>query len=318
MQGRNWVLLAIAGVIGLVAVIIANGIFSGVEEKRQQVADEQQITRIVVATQPLQFGTKLNEQNLRLQAFPAASVPEGAFRSLADAVKNSRVALRPMVPGEPVLASKVSGTDGRATLAAILPEGLRAKSIAVSAVSGVAGFVLPGTMVDVLLTRKIPGDGATAEDFRSDVLLENVQVLAIDQLADDKKGDPKVGKTATLAVTLPDAQRLDIAERIGSLSLVLRKVEDAAALAANQAGTPAAASVSTASTITNRQLGGPRFIIPARAQRAVMPGGYAPALQPALAQPGLAAGPAPVSGPSMVVIRGVEPTTYPVGYLGGR
>lgn len=308
MQGRNWIVAAIAVAIGLIAVLIANAWFSGVEQSRDTAVVEQKLERIVVASQPMEFGTRLNPQNVRLQAWPGGSVPEGAFRSVADALKNNRVALRPMVPGEPVLASKVSGADGRATLAAILPDGMRAKTIAIGAVSGVAGFVLPGTMVDVLLTRKIAGEGATPEDIRSDVVLENVQVLAIDQLADDKSDKPKPGKTATLAVTLYDAQRLEVAERVGSLSLVLRKVEDAA-------GPVDGNAVRSASTVTNRQLGGPRFVIPARGQgRASAPAFQGPPV-PMAAGPATAA---PISGPTMIVVRGTEPMTYPVGNLGGR
>ncbi len=135
------------------------------------------------------------------------------------------MALRPIVIGEPVLRSKVSGTDGRATLAALLPDGFRAVSIPVNNVNGVAGFVLPGLMVDVLLMRQIEGDGADTQDQRADVVLEGAQVLAVDQLADEKTGKPKVSRTVTLAVTPQDASRLAIANRMGTLQLTLRKME---------------------------------------------------------------------------------------------
>lgn len=305
MQGRNWIVVGIAVVLGLFAVYIANAYFSGVEKQNERIAEQQRLVRIAVAAQPLQFGTPLTDQNVRMQAWPAASVPEGAFRSLPEALKNKRVALRPIVPGEPVLASKVSGTDGRATLAALLPEGMRAMSIPVSAVTGVSGFVLPGTMVDVILTRQIAGEGATDEDVRSDIILENVQVLAVDQIADDKKGEPKVGKTATLAVNLTDAQRLAIAQRIGTLSLVLRKVESADA-------TVSGGEARYARTVTNRQLGGPRLFIAERRGRG-SPQPAAPAFAAAAPQAARAAMPAVYRGATVTVFRGVEPTTYPVG-----
>lgn len=312
VQGRNWILLAIAVVIGLVAVILANAYFSGVEQKQQQLAQREQLARIVVATQELDFGTKLTSQNVRLQNWPASSVPQGAFRSIPDVLKDNRVALRAMVPGEPVLASNVSGLDGRATLAALLPEGMRAVSIPVDAVNGVAGFVLPGTMVDVLLTRRIEGEGASSDDLRSDLLLENVQVLAVDQLANDKEGKPKVSRTATLSVTPYDAQRLSIARKLGTLSLTLRRVESAAM-------GDAAATGPLARTITNRQLGVPRIVIPAKQRQA----GSAPdqRVQQAIAamMPAAAGGlpPRVPAGPGMTVVRGTESTTYPVGLLGG-
>ncbi|MBU3991227.1 MAG: Flp pilus assembly protein CpaB, partial [Alphaproteobacteria bacterium] len=169
MQGRNWIILGVAIAIGLFAVIMVNAYFSGVQEKQARLTQEQALVRIVVAAQPMEFGTKLTPQTVRLQNWPASSVPEGAFRTIPDALKDNRVALRPIVPGEPVLASKVSGADGRATLAALLPEGMRAFSIPVDTLRGVAGFVLPGTMVDVLLTRRIPGEGAGAADLRAAV-----------------------------------------------------------------------------------------------------------------------------------------------------
>lgn len=304
MQGRNWIILAVAVVIGLIAVVLANAYFSGIEQRQEKVAEEQQLVRIVVATQELEFGARLTDQNIRLQNWPADSVPLGAFNSIPDALKDNRVALRPIVPGEPVLASKVSGTDGRATLAALLPEGLRAYSIPVSAVRGVAGFVLPGTMVDVLLTRQIEGDGADAQDLRADIVLENVQVLAVDQLASDKQGDPKVSKTATLAVTLHDAQRLSMAQRMGTLSLALRKVETAADSQA------AGDAPRYARTLTSRQMGLPRLVIGKRPERS----GSVGSVQPAMRSAGIAPSRA---GTSMTVIRGTEPVVYPVGKQGG-
>lgn len=305
MERRNWIILATAVIIGLVAVIIANAYFSGVEKRSERIAEQQKMVRIVVATQQLEFGSKLTDQNIRLQAWPAASVPQGAFTSIPVALQDRRVALRPIVVGEPVLASNVSGKDGRATLAAVLPDGMRATSIAISAVRGVSGFVLPGTLVDVLLTRKIEGDGATNEDFRSDIVLENVQVLAVDQMANDKEGKPKVSRTATLAVAPMDAQRLAIAEKMGELSLVLRKVEDAGA---EDQGV-------MARTVTGRQLGLPRIRIAAPRAAGGGGGGAAP---PVRGGPAFAAAYTAPSGPSMLVVRGTEPTSYPVSRSGGR
>ncbi len=303
---RNWIILAIAVGLGLLAVVLANAYFSGVEERTERIVQSQQMTRIAVATQPLDFGTKLTDQNVRLLAWPANAVPEGAFLTVADALKDGRVALRPMVPNEPVLAHKVSGTDGRATLAALLPDGMRAVSIPIGATTGVSGFVLPGTLVDVLLTRRIQGDGSTSEDMRSDVILENVQVLGINQSVNDKSGDPMPGNTATVSVTINDAQRLAIAEKIGTLSLALRKVEDT---------TGQLAVVPARNTTTNRALG-PSFLIRGR------PTGPAPSAIRMASAPRRAVGtalnvPAAYRGNSMVVVRGVNPTDYPVSRQGG-
>ncbi len=310
MQNRNWVLLGIAVAVGLFAVLLANAWFSGVEQQQGGSPGEQKFTRIVVATQPLEFGARLTGQNVRLQDWPEASVPQGAFRSLPDALKDDRVALRPIVPGEPVLASKVSGTDGRATLAALLPNGMRAVSLSVNAVSGVSGFVLPGSMVDVLLTRTI-NDSNGREGHRTDVILENVQVLAIDQTANDRQSEPKLAKTATLALSLYDAQRIVVAERSGALSLVLRKPTDSdVAVAPGQA--PAVRSV------TSYDLSGGNLAAPA-AVRSPAPQRAGSLVAPAL--PGFAPGAAPAqgwSGPTMTIVRGTQPTSYPVGQTKGK
>ncbi|MES2493115.1 MAG: Flp pilus assembly protein CpaB [Pseudomonadota bacterium] len=308
---RNWIIIGVAVIVGLFAVVLVNAYFSGVKERDERTAIAQQMTRIVVAVQPLEFGTKLTDQNVRLQTWPASAVPEGAFATIADALKDGRVAVRPMVPNEPVLAHKVSGKDGRATLAALLPDGMRAVSIPIGATTGVSGFVLPGTLVDVLLTRKLPGDGALSEDMRSDVILENVQVLGINQSVNDKSGDPMPGQTATVAVTINDAQRLAIAEKIGALSLALRKVEDSSGQLA---------VIPALNTVTNRALGH-RLVVGGRpsgstqtVRQLAMP--YRP-VRPALAGTGAQGGGTMLSGRNMTVVRGVNPTEYPVGNFAG-
>ena len=308
---RNLVIIGVAVLLGLFAMYIANSYFSGVELNQARVAQEQKLARIVVASQPMAFGTKLTADNLRLQNWPASSVPQGAFASLDVALAHNRVALRPIVVGEPVLADKVSGLDGRATLAANLPAGMRATSIPITNVTGVAGFALPGTSVDVILTRQIPGDGAGQADQMSDVILENIHILAIDQLADEKTGEPKVGTTATLQTDLYGAQKLAIAQKIGTLSLALRNVE-------NQE--PGALT-----TVTVRDLPGGRLYKAARSQPTAQ---ALPAILPQLFGALLPKAPVGVKlpgaisifpgGPIMSVYRGTEKADYPVTTLGGR
>lgn len=304
MGSRNLILLAAAVVIGLIAVFLANSYFSGLDRQQEREAAEQQLARIVVATQPLEFGTVLTPDNTTLRNWPANSVPAGAFTDAALAA-NGRVSLRPIVPGEPILADKVSGTDGRAVLSANLPEGMRGYSIPVSAVSSVSGFVRPGDAVDVILTRQIPGDGATADDLMSDVILENIQVLAIDQVANEKATAPGVGKTAVLLVDPMQAQKLSLAVRMGNLSLSLRNVE-------NQLAGPR-------TTLTARDLGGAGLYMAGRDSSAAPP--------PTPPAQSVARGtrtqtrpnqtPRP-RGPTMTVIRGTDTVDYSVNRLGGE
>jgi pilus assembly protein CpaB len=121
-----------------------------------------------------------------------------------------------------VLADKVSGFGGRDTLGETLAPGKRAFSIRVNDVSGVAGFLLPGDRVDILLTRHLDDGGN--RDLATDVILQNVVVLAIDQLKDEQREQPQVARTATVEVAPEEAQKLALAMQVGNLSLALRNV----------------------------------------------------------------------------------------------
>lgn len=296
MGGRNLLVIGLAVLLGLVAVYLANSYFTGVEQRQAREAEENRMARIVVATQDFQFGTQLTNTNLRLANWPASSVPQGAFVSVEEATRGGRVALRPIAIGEPILNSKVSGEGGRATLSAILPEELRAVSIPINQVTGVAGFVRAGDVVDVMLTRQIPGDGATREDQMTSVVLENVLVLAIDQIADENQTDPAVGQTATVQTDIVGAQKLTLARQVGALSLALRNVE-------NQ-------DVGGTRTVTPSDLGGAGLYI---ADRSNAPTATVPA-----AMSGSVAAVPRYRGPTMSVVRGVETTTYPVKRSGGK
>ena len=304
MGGRNLIVVAIAVALGLLAVFLANSYFSGVDERNAQEAESNRLERIVVATQPLAFGNPLTTENVRLQNFPAASVPEGAFRSIEDALRNGRVALRPIVVGEPILASKVSGTDGRAVLAANIPEGMRAYTVPINSLEGVAGFVRPGDTADIMLTRQMPGGGAEELDQIAEIILERVQILAIDQVADEMATAPQVGGVATVLVTLDEAQKLSIARRLGTLSMVLRNVqEEEPALAA---------------PVTGRDVVDTRYY-----RRARNTGGAPPAraAAPAPQQVIVQASPQGETevrwmGPTMTVIRGTDTSVVGVGPLG--
>jgi len=294
---RNILIIGAAIFLGLIAVFLANSYFSGVETRQEQIAEQQRMARIVVASQGLAFGSALSVQNVRLANWPADSVPEGAFTSLEEATK-SRVALRPIVPGEPVLASKVSGANGRATLSANLPIGQLAYSIPISDVAGVGGFVRPGDVVDVILTRKIPGDGAKDYDKMSTVVLEAVPVLGIDQVSDESKTEPAVGKTATLQVDTTGAQKLALSTQLGVMTLALRNVGDQAQ--------------GSHQTLTSRDISGRRMIAPSRGSVVRAYPVTAPQLGSAWPTPApnrLPGAPATqYGGPKMIIVRGVKTT----------
>jgi pilus assembly protein CpaB len=181
---------------------------------------------VVVASTDLAFGHRLRPEHLREAPWPLEAMPEGSFPTIEALLGNSdeeRVVLRAMSKGEPVLSGKVSGFGAKATLSTKLENGKRAYSIRVNDVSGVAGFLLPSDRVDVLLTRQLPH----RKDLVTDVILQNIVVLGIDQLADEEREQPRVARTATVEVTPKDAQKLALAMQVGTLSLALRNVASA-------------------------------------------------------------------------------------------
>jgi pilus assembly protein CpaB len=302
MDRRNLIIAGVAVLLGLVAVFLANSWFSGVEQQQERVAEQQQLERIVVARNDLEFGDLLTADNLQLVNWPAKSVPAGSYSNVARLIDGNNVAIRPIVAGEPILTARISE---RAVLSANLPTDMRAVSVSVDAVSGVSGFVTPGDVVDVMLTRKIPGEGASGDDQMTSVVLENVQVLAIDQGSSEKNTEPKLGKTATLQVDQLSAQKLALASTVGRLSLALRNVK-------NQV-------VGSSTTVTTADLGGAGLYMTARNSPAPAPvpaAAYYPAA-PARGSGPVAVQPRRPSGPTMTIVRGTDRGEYEVKRYGG-
>jgi len=181
-----------------------------------------EMTTVVVASQPLRFGDKIDTSTIREVKWIAGSEPPGSFKTIAELVANAepRSVLVPIEPGEPVLAAKMTGPGERAKLAAVVAEGMRAITVSVDEVLGVAGFVLPGDRVDVMLTRNSRAGNPLSS--RSDVMLQDVKVLAIDQSADERLDKPSVSRAVTLEVDTLMAQKLALGQSVGRLSLLLR------------------------------------------------------------------------------------------------
>jgi pilus assembly protein CpaB len=217
------VMIAFAVLFGLLAVFVAQSWLNSQAEQRMKSLEANKkplSTRtIVVAAKPLRYGHELGASQLREVAWPEAALPEGSFAKIADLLSDGRrVALTAIEPNEPVLQSKITGPGQRATLSAMLRDGLKAVTVRVNDIDGVGGFVLPGDHVDVSLTRQIDKANASSE-----VILQNVRVLAIDQMADERLEKPAVVKAVTLEVDVIGAQKLSLAGSIGTLSLILRK-----------------------------------------------------------------------------------------------
>jgi pilus assembly protein CpaB len=151
--------------------------------------------------------------------WPADAVPAGAFSSIAELMQGgTRLVLSPIEVNEPVLTLKLTGPGERATLSALVQPGKKAVTIRVNDVEGVGGFIMPGDRVDIVLTRQLDKGNAT-----TDVVLQSVRVLAIDQTADVRATKPSIAKGVTVEVDLVEAQKLSLAASVGTLSLLLRK-----------------------------------------------------------------------------------------------
>ena len=177
---------------------------------------------IVVAAKPVAFGTELKGDTVTEIAWASGNMPEGAFATKEQLFKDGgrRVALAPIQKNELILKTKVTGPGQRASLSALLDQGKRAVTVRVDDIRGVAGFVLPGDRVDVVLIRS--GSGSSAEQF-SDVLLEHIKVLAVDQLVNEQQDKPTLARAVTLEVDTDQAQKILLATNVGKLSLILRQ-----------------------------------------------------------------------------------------------
>src|SRR3984885_16250553 len=216
-------MIGCAVMFGLLAVFLAQIWLNNQADERLKSIEAQRkaappTRTIVVAGRPLRFGDELNSSALREIPWPDNAPPAGAFGKIAEVTAAKRIVLMPIDTNEAVLASKITGPGQRATLSAMLDPGMKAITIRVNDVEGVAGFVLPGDRVDILLTRTGEKNNAV-----NDVVIQDVRVLAVDQLADQRADKPSVVKEVTIEVDPTEGQKVDVAATVGTLSLLLRK-----------------------------------------------------------------------------------------------
>ena len=207
--------LLAALVCGLLAALLARGLMQG--------GPDLSLSRtIVIARTAVPPGSPLTRDNLREVPWRAAEPLDGSFAHIDDLVREGRrLTLASLRRNEPVLASRITAPNQRATLSTQLDDGMRAVAVRVDEVRGVAGFVLPGDRVDIVLTR---GENATGGDQAfADMLLQNAKVLAVDQIATEGQDKPTVARAVTLELTQEQAQKVVLAQGIGRLSLILRQ-----------------------------------------------------------------------------------------------
>jgi len=223
MSIRTIATIAVSVLLGLIAVFLLQNYIRGQRATDQSQAVLSGTTPVVVAAQPIARGVTLQPQLLKVVRFPQNAVPPGALTDVAQVSQGgARMALRPIAPNEPILADRVTTPGGKLNLSAMLTPGMRAVTFRSDDVAGVAGFVLPGDRVDVLLTRTV-NDAAVTQ-----VLGQNVKILAVDQLSDEAANQPVVGRALTIEVTPQFAQTIRLAQSVGSVSLALRQISDEA------------------------------------------------------------------------------------------
>lgn len=223
---RAVTIIVIAVIIGLVAVVMAS---RWVSRKTDMTTNQ-----VVTAKVDIDQGARLIPDMLAVQNWPAGSIPVGAILAkdrdalIKDPKTNDgRVAKVSILKGEPISENKLAPAGAQPGLSFAIKEGYRAITVRVNDVVGVAGFALPGNYVDILVnttddSAKSAGDNKAI----SKIVLERILLLAVAQETSQGEGRPKVVNAVTLEVTPGEAERIDLARSVGTLSLVLRNQLD--------------------------------------------------------------------------------------------
>jgi len=214
---KAFALLLVAIVLGLSAAVYANAWIG----QRSNIS----ANKVVVAAVDIPAGGKITPEMLTALDWPSGALPAG---SVTDPAKlKDRVVKLDVVRGEAIIEGKLAPVGTKGGLSAVIAEGKRAMTVRVNDVVGVAGFALPGNYVDILVHTQQDGKGKDDKAKPiSKTVLEHVLVLAVAQEAGRDDTKPKVVSAVTLELSLADAEKLDLARSIGTLSLALRNQTD--------------------------------------------------------------------------------------------
>ncbi|MCZ8544869.1 Flp pilus assembly protein CpaB [Mesorhizobium qingshengii] len=244
MRGKAITMIGIAAVFGAISIFAADfwvksQARTDSEEKTASIAPPAapriEFKTIVVASAPLRYGMELDRAKLSEIPWPQDSLPQGAFATIDGLLgEGSRVVLSPIEVNEPVLLTKLSGANGRATLSNMLTPGMRAVTIRTDEIAGVGGFVTPGDRVDVVLTRDAGeiqevaknAQGAAGSTITSEIVVADAKVLSVGQGADVRQTTPQIANSVTIEVTTDGAQKVALARTVGTLSLSLRSASE--------------------------------------------------------------------------------------------
>ena len=235
MDVKKLALLVGALVIAVVTAIMAKNMFAGAGAQQAAAAPVVPVgPKVLVAKKALPAGTIIDADSFTYQPWPK-ELMQSAYYVEASADGDSKsllgtVVRYPITAGQPVTRGSLVGPQDRGFLAAALGSGMRAITVPVNASTGVAGFVFPGDHIDLVLTQQVEGGGEGPALKVSETIIRNVRVLATDQRVNDKDKDGKIEvKTfanVTLEVTPRIAEKIAVAQSLGTLSLSLRSIAD--------------------------------------------------------------------------------------------
>lgn len=216
---RFFIVLAGALIFGLLAAVSVTRYLSSAQ------AYTRNLNRVAVAKVAIPLGTKIIPEQVMLVQFPQESTPDGAFESIEKLT--GRVAVMNIAPREPITEARLAPEGTAGGLSAVIPEGYRAMTVKVDDVVGISGFIMPGTLVDVVVVID-PAEKAGMQDPISKIVLQNIKVLANGQNIDKPESEREANsvKAVTLLVTPEQAEKLALAASEGKLQLVMRNSID--------------------------------------------------------------------------------------------
>lgn len=222
MRNKKLIIAILAAVVfGLVAAISVSRFLARSTEYTRN------LSNVVVAKVEIPIGSRIIDEWVEVAQFPRNVRPEGTFQKIDDTNLIGRVAVTRIAAREPITESRLAPIGSAAGLSSVIPEGFRAMTVKVDEVVGVSGFIMPGTLVDVVVVIS-PPQGAAAQDRVSKIVLQNIKVLASGQNIDKPKNEKEAErvKSVTLQVTPEQAEKLALASTEGQLQLVMRNSVD--------------------------------------------------------------------------------------------
>ena len=234
MNKARILILGLALGSAALAGVLAKGVIGKKSVKEVVEVNKVPMVQVLVASKDLALGERLGDAAINWRDWPQDNVGElmitkDSNPDALDKMKMARARL-PIFSGEPIVDRKLVMPNDGGFMSAILPQGMRAISVAISERSAVSGFILPNDRVDVILTRKLDGPDGSGKIVRSETVLTNVRVLAINQTFRQEAGEDKVtvteGKTAVLELDPQQSEVITKVEAAGELSLALRSIAE--------------------------------------------------------------------------------------------